>query len=1153
MTRRMHIEDLGEIALPEQPELSPDGAQIAYVLRTNDVAGDRTVRNMWQVPVADGPARQLTHGGADSSPAWSPDGTQLAFVRAENSPGQLWRLPMGGGEPEQLTTLPSGAGAPVWSPDGSQIAFSAPVDLIAGPADDDAARERREQAPIVTDRLDFKADGAGLVGTVRTHLHVLDVATGHCRQVTEGDWHAGAPAWSPDGTRLAFAAAMAPQADLSFRAPVYVLDVANPKATPVLAGLADGAAVAVTWMVDRAETSDGAETTDRADLLVVGYPGAPVGLAGLLRVPIDSGAGTDPAADLGSEVATDLAADLDRNVMPGGAGYPGALPVLTNDGRSVLFCIRDLGCTHLYALDLDGGKPRLLLGGDGRSVSGLAVQGSTAVTVLTTATSFGEIVVVDLDAGTETVRTEHGTTLADVELFPRVERDFTLSDGSVVQGWLIGDIEAGTGTEAGNAPPRPLLLDIHGGPHNAWNGAADDVHLYHQELAAHGWIVLLLNARGSDGYGADFYNGVQGGWGTADAKDFLEPVDELIAEGSADPARLAVTGYSYGGFMTCYLTSRDDRFAAAVGGGVCSDLVSLAGTSDLGHFMGAYELGGPSWVNRSGYASMSPLTQVDQVRTPTLILQGAEDLRCPVGQAEQWLTALREQGVPTRLVLYPGASHLFILDGRPSHRRDYNRRVLEWVEQYAGTADSAHRPRIDPEHWQRRLGVLAARHRVPGAALGILRMRTEGADELVEAVCGVLNKDTGVEATTESLFQIGSITKVWTATVVMQLVDEGLLDLDAPIVEVLPELRLADPDATFKVTMRHLLTHTSGIDGDVFTDTGRGDDCLDKYVALLEQVAQNHPLGATWSYCNSGFSLMGRVVEKLTGVTWDQALRERIFVPLGLSHTATLPEEVLLYGSAIGHVAEGTDEPARAPVWGLPRSVGPAGLISSTAADVLAFARLHLNGGRSADGTPVLSTAGTAAMAEKFAELPDKYSLGDSWGLGWIRYGWNGHRLIGHDGNTIGQAAFLRLLPEQGLAVTLLTNGGNARDLYEDLYREIFAELAEVTLPTPLAPPAQPLTVDMRRHIGSYERASARIDVFERDDVPALRATITGPLAELLPDPIEEFDLVAVDSSGNLFVLRGPDSQTWTPVTFYALPSGEPYLHFGARAAPKVS
>ncbi len=142
----------------------------------------------------------------------------------------------------------------------------------------------------------------------------------------------------------------------------------------------------------------------------------------------------------------------------------------------------------------------------------------------------------------------------------------------------------------------------------------------------------------------------------------------------------------------------------------------------------------------------------------------------------------------------------------------------------------------------------------------------------------------------------------------MQLVDEGLLDLDAPVAEVLPELQLADADVTKSVTMRHLLTHTSGIDGDVFTDTGRGDDCLEKYVALLADAEQNHPLGATWSYCNSGFALLGRVIEKLTGKTWDAAMRERLFTPLGLTHTVTLPEEAMLYRAAVGHV----DDPRRA-------------------------------------------------------------------------------------------------------------------------------------------------------------------------------------------------------------------------------------------------
>jgi len=196
-----------------------------------------------------------------------------------------------------------------------------------------------------------------------------------------------------------------------------------------------------------------------------------------------------------------------------------------------------------------------------------------------------------------------------------------------------------------------------------------------------------------------------------------------------------------------------------------------------------------------------------------------------------------------------------------------------------------------------RLAALAARHGVPGATVGILH-----GDTVHEAAYGMLNQNTGVEVTTDSLFQLGSITKVWTATVVMGLIDEGRLELGAPLVDVLPELRLSDPEVTKRVTMRHLLTHTSGIDGDILTDTGRGDDCLEKYVALLAGAALTHPLDATWSYSNSGFSLAGRVIEKLTGQTWDEALRERLFRPLGLTHTGTLPEEALLFRAAVGHL-----------------------------------------------------------------------------------------------------------------------------------------------------------------------------------------------------------------------------------------------------------
>lgn len=297
--------------------------------------------------------------------------------------------------------------------------------------------------------------------------------------------------------------------------------------------------------------------------------------------------------------------------------------------------------------------------------------------MLATPTSYGEILTVDLVTGTEIVLTDHGSALAEIALFERQPREFTINDGTVIEGWLIRDPDAKSS--------QPLLLDIHGGPHNAWNSAADETHLYHQELASQGWSVLLLNPRGSDGYGEEFYTAASGGWGVKDAPDFLEPLDQLVAEGLADPERLAVTGYSYGGYMTCYLTATDDRFAAAAAGGVLSDLVSAGGTSDDAHFLSKHEFGASPWQDPGRYAAMSPLTNVARVRTPTILMHGEMDLACPVGQAQQWFTALRERGVPTRLVLYPAASHGFIVTGRLDHRLDYNRRVADWVTRYAGS------------------------------------------------------------------------------------------------------------------------------------------------------------------------------------------------------------------------------------------------------------------------------------------------------------------------------------------------------------------------------------------------------------------------------------------------------------------------------------
>src|SRR5690348_2580039 len=236
---------------------------------------------------------------------------------------------------------------------------------------------------------------------------------------------------------------------------------------------------------------------------------------------------------------------------------------------------------------------------------------------------------------------------------------------------------------------------------------------------------------------------------------------------------------------------------------------------------------------------------------------------------------------------------------------------------------------LSAANWTARLNEIATEARVPGAALGIW---ADGQEVL--AAAGELNTATKVFVTADSLFQVGSITKVWTATMIMQLVDEGQLSLDTTVAEVLPGVRLGAGDVSGQVTVRHLLTHTSGIDGDIFTDTGRGDDCVERYIDLLAEVPSVFTPGATYSYCNSGYVLLGRIIEVIDGQSWDESLRERLIGPLAATQTVTLPEEAILRRAAVGHLRCGTP----VDVWGLPRSIGPAGLITATAGDLLTFA-----------------------------------------------------------------------------------------------------------------------------------------------------------------------------------------------------------------------
>ncbi|WP_020661605.1 serine hydrolase domain-containing protein [Amycolatopsis benzoatilytica] len=375
---------------------------------------------------------------------------------------------------------------------------------------------------------------------------------------------------------------------------------------------------------------------------------------------------------------------------------------------------------------------------------------------------------------------------------------------------------------------------------------------------------------------------------------------------------------------------------------------------------------------------------------------------------------------------------------------------------------------------EQQLPALLEQHGVPAAAVAVAV-----GDETAVAAAGVLNLGTGVAATTDSVFQIGSITKVWTATLVLQLVDEGLVDLDAPVRRYLPGLKLGDEKAAAAITVRQLLSHTAGFEGDLFTDTGPGDDAVEKFVATLDGVAQLFPPGELFSYNNAGYVVLGRLVEVLREKPYDDCLRDHLAQPLGLTHFSPSANDAIRFRAAIGHLEpEPGADLVPAPFWSMLRSNGPAGsMLAMTAEDLLAFGRMHLAG-----GGEVLSADSAAAMLRPQVTLPRLGILGDKWGLGWELFDTPSGQVHGHDGNTIGQAAFLRLVPEHNVAVVLLTNGGNTVPLYADVVPVLVKELTGVELPSLPRPPAEPVSFSADRYLGTYASEVGDVVISQDDE-----------------------------------------------------------------------
>ena len=626
---------------PSDAQLSPDGTLLLYAQQWADPGAPDKPRSRLYTCDWDGSrAKPLTAGDesvVEGGGRWSPDGTQVAFAAELEDGFGLYVVPAGGGGPRLVTRHRGEIAAIAWSPDGSLLAYSAPVDP-SGP-DETGPAPPPEPVVRVTRRPDYKLDGRGYLDDRRHQVFLVPASGGERRRLTAWPREHTAPAWSPDGARLAMVSAVTGHSQLC------VADVAS--GLLHRAGRDRGMVGLMAWSPDSSRLLLGADPARSYQVDWWIYEGD----TGALRQVTDD-AGPQPHA-----------------------GYPGwqpPSPPVWLDGSRALFHGLEHGRSGLWTLDVDSGAVTPIASWDAVH-QGLSGDAAGRRFVQTGSAFDSPPVLVGFELETRTARliSGGGPTAGNTEW----ERLTLRRAGLEIEGWLLKP------ADLDQARRHPVVLDVHGGP-NMFHGHQWMPH--QQALVARGFLVLICNPRGSSTYGRDFTGRVFGDWGGEDFQDLMGMVDLAAALPYVDPGRLGIFGYSYGGYMTSWTIGQTDRFRAAVVGAPCFNLVSMWGTSDIGDAWDDVQWRGNPRQAEDFYRERSPSTWAHRARTPTLVIHGEADDRCPIGQGEELYTWLQASGVETEFARYPGASHLFPFNGKPSQRVDFLRRVGDWFQTKIG-------------------------------------------------------------------------------------------------------------------------------------------------------------------------------------------------------------------------------------------------------------------------------------------------------------------------------------------------------------------------------------------------------------------------------------------------------------------------------------
>jgi dipeptidyl aminopeptidase/acylaminoacyl peptidase len=642
-------EDLFKFKFLNSGKLSPDGSQVVYGVSHVDPEKEEEYVTLWLQDLESGQTRQLTAGvKTDTSPDWSPDGKQIAFLSTREGMPQVYVISVDGGEARKLTDMkqPIGGG-PVWSPDGKYIAFTAGPKMDAPP---DPSKPYRITRSI------YRFDGAGYLHNLIQDVYVLsleDGKAGEPKQLTDDAYQNMGLSWSPDGQEILYTAAFPPD---TYDIYDFSLRLVNLKGEVRQVVDKFGMVMAKGWTPD-----------SKYILFASPKPGLPIGSkSDLWKIRRH---GSEPVC-LTESLAIGVGGGLQGDA-PEGFDMSAPIPV-SRDSKKAYINVQEGGTVGIYEIAIEGEESwKPVISGD-RCAELMSLKAGKLLFKANDMHKPSDLFLVDLNGKNERQLTQINDKVLEGFLQPTAEHLlFKGSDGEQVEGWILLPPE-------GQAP-YPTILYIHGGPHGAFG------HTFSfdfQMLAGAGYAVLIVNHRASTGYGSKFGSQIKGDWGNLDYKDLMAGVDYAIEKGFTDPDRMGVCGLSGGGNLSCWIVGQTDRFKAAVPENPVTNWNSFYGISDIGVYFALEELGGHPYEIPEIYAKCSPITFAHNCTTPTLLIQGEQDFRCPAEQSEQFYTVLKANGCITEMMRLPNSSHGGAIAGPIASRKAQNDALLDWMNRY---------------------------------------------------------------------------------------------------------------------------------------------------------------------------------------------------------------------------------------------------------------------------------------------------------------------------------------------------------------------------------------------------------------------------------------------------------------------------------------